>query len=202
MIRWILRSRAALAVLILLAVGALFLIPADRVAGLLEDRLRIRGAGLAAKLKSGGRRLPRRSLKGAHTRSGSSPMAMAGSRWAATTGRKPRPAMPQRSTAARCGLRRLRADSAPALPARVQACLASPPGLPAWIAGTARRGRRCPTWGSTQWRSPAASPGSAAMPAVSAGSASPNNSQRVAPGASGSSVGRNFGGVRALLACS
>ena len=33
---------------------------ADRVAGLLEDRLRIRGAGLAAKLKSGGRRLPRK----------------------------------------------------------------------------------------------------------------------------------------------
>ncbi len=33
---------------------------ADRVAALLEERLRLRGKGLAAKLKSGGRALPRR----------------------------------------------------------------------------------------------------------------------------------------------
>ena len=33
---------------------------ADRVAGLMEDRLRLRGAGLAEKLRSGGRRLPRK----------------------------------------------------------------------------------------------------------------------------------------------
>ncbi|AMY70679.1 hypothetical protein [Frigidibacter mobilis] len=33
---------------------------ADRVAGLMEERLRIRGAGLAAKLRRGGRALPRR----------------------------------------------------------------------------------------------------------------------------------------------
>lgn len=33
---------------------------ADRVAGLLEERLRIRGNGLAEKLGRGGRRLPRR----------------------------------------------------------------------------------------------------------------------------------------------
>ena len=33
---------------------------ADRVAGLLEDRLRIRGVGLAEKLRKGGRLLPRK----------------------------------------------------------------------------------------------------------------------------------------------
>lgn len=33
---------------------------ADRVAGLMEDRLRIRGAGLAEKLRAGGRHLPRK----------------------------------------------------------------------------------------------------------------------------------------------
>ncbi len=33
---------------------------ADRVAALMEERLRIRGAGLAAKLRRGGRALPRR----------------------------------------------------------------------------------------------------------------------------------------------
>ena len=33
---------------------------ADRVAGLLEERLHIRGTGLAEKLKRGGRRLPRK----------------------------------------------------------------------------------------------------------------------------------------------
>ncbi len=40
MIRWILRSLAALAVLILLAVGALFLIPAERVAGLVVGKFK------------------------------------------------------------------------------------------------------------------------------------------------------------------
>lgn len=38
---------------------------ADRVAGLMEDRLRARGDGLAAKLRSGGRKLPRRVRKAA-----------------------------------------------------------------------------------------------------------------------------------------
>ena len=33
---------------------------ADRVAGLMEERLRIRGAGLTEKLRKGGRQLPRR----------------------------------------------------------------------------------------------------------------------------------------------
>ena len=33
---------------------------ADRVAGLMEERLRIRGVGLAEKLRKGGRLLPRR----------------------------------------------------------------------------------------------------------------------------------------------
>lgn len=33
---------------------------ADRVAGLMEERLNIRGTGLAAKLRKGGRRLPRK----------------------------------------------------------------------------------------------------------------------------------------------
>lgn len=33
---------------------------ADRVAGLMEERLNIRGAGLAAKLRKGGRLLPRK----------------------------------------------------------------------------------------------------------------------------------------------
>ncbi|WP_151718591.1 hypothetical protein [Gemmobacter serpentinus] len=38
---------------------------ADRVAGLMEDRLRARGDGLTAKLRSAGRRLPRRVRKAA-----------------------------------------------------------------------------------------------------------------------------------------
>lgn len=38
---------------------------ADRVAGLMEDRLRARGDGLAAKLRSAGRKLPRRVRKAA-----------------------------------------------------------------------------------------------------------------------------------------
>jgi hypothetical protein len=38
---------------------------ADRVAGLMEDRLRIRGAGLSDKLARGGRSLPRRVRKAA-----------------------------------------------------------------------------------------------------------------------------------------
>lgn len=40
---------------------------AGRVAGLMEDRLRIRGKDLAAKLKGGGKRLPRKVRRAAQT---------------------------------------------------------------------------------------------------------------------------------------
>ena len=48
---------------------------ADRVAGLMEERLRIRGHGLPEKMKKGGQRLPRRIRRAAVQLSEASTMA-------------------------------------------------------------------------------------------------------------------------------
>ena len=94
---------------------------ADRVAGLMEDRLRVRGGGLAEKLKRGGRALPHKVRHEAEYLAKAAALAQIPSFWPRSTRPpSPRPTTPACTTSRRwaggSGAGRWSAASPPASP--------------------------------------------------------------------------------------